>query len=232
MKQTQLISSLVSEAQTILKNDTLSDDDKQKAGLLLLKAKKGLPKFQKLQDLFQEQGTIKMMNAVESEYIAEKKTYLLDEDLLFSIDEQSNSVDLSDKGREALSPDNKDAFTIPDLGELLSDIDEQNLSDEQKQLQKEKVYKLHSERSSKIHYLSQLLKAYTLFDKDVEYVVQNGQVLIVDEFTGRVLPGRRFSGGLHQALEAKENVKIEKETQTLASITIQNYFRMYDKLSE
>ena len=231
MKQTQLISSLVSEAQTILKNDTLSDDDKQKAGLLLLKAKKGLPKFQKLQDLFQEQGTIKMMNAVESEYIAEKKTYLLDEDLLFSIDEQSNSVDLSDKGREALSPDNKDAFTIPDLGELLSDIDEQNLSDEQKQLQKEKVYKLHSERSSKIHYLSQLLKAYTLFDKDVEYVVQNGQVLIVDEFTGRVLPGRRFSGGLHQALEAKENVKIEKETQTLASITIQNYFRMYDKLS-
>ncbi|MDC3013239.1 preprotein translocase subunit SecA [Candidatus Marinimicrobia bacterium] len=231
VKQTQLISSLVSEAQTILKNDKLSDDDKQKAGLLLLKAKKGLPKFQKLQDLFQEQGTIKMMNAVESEYIAEKKTYLLDEDLLFSIDEQSNSVDLSDKGREALSPDNKDAFTIPDLGELLSDIDEQNLSDEQKQLQKEKVYKLHSERSSKIHYLSQLLKAYTLFDKDVEYVVQNGQVLIVDEFTGRVLPGRRFSGGLHQALEAKENVKIEKETQTLASITIQNYFRMYDKLS-
>ena len=231
VKQTQLISSLVSEAQTILKNDSLSDDDKQKAGLLLLKAKKGLPKFQKLQDLFQEQGTIKMMNAVESEYIAEKKTYLLDEDLLFSIDEQSNSVDLSDKGREALSPDNKDAFTIPDLGELLSDIDEQNLSDEQKQLQKEKVYKLHSERSSKIHYLSQLLKAYTLFDKDVEYVVQNGQVLIVDEFTGRVLPGRRFSGGLHQALEAKENVKIEKETQTLASITIQNYFRMYDKLS-
>ena len=231
VQQTQLISSLVSEAQNILKNDTLSDDDKQKAGLLLLKAKKGLPKFQKLQDLFQEQGTIKMMNAVESEYIAEKKTYLLDEDLLFSIDEQSNSVDLSDKGREALSPDNKDAFTIPDLGELLSDIDEQNLSDEQKQLQKEKVYKLHSERSSKIHYLSQLLKAYTLFDKDVEYVVQNGQVLIVDEFTGRVLPGRRFSGGLHQALEAKENVKIEKETQTLASITIQNYFRMYDKLS-
>ena len=231
VKQTQLISSLVSEAQTILKNDTLSDDDKQKAGLLLLKAKKGLPKFQKLQDLFQEQGTIKMMNAVESEYIAEKKTYLLDEDLLFSIDEQSNSVDLSDRGREALSPDNKDAFTIPDLGELLSDIDEKNLSDEQKQLQKEKVYKLHSERSSKIHYLSQLLKAYTLFDKDVEYVVQNGQVLIVDAFTGRVLPGRRFSGGLHQALEAKENVKIEKETQTLASITIQNYFRMYDKLS-
>ena len=215
-QQTQLVSSLVSEAQTFLDNEKITDEERQKAGLLLLKAKRGLPKYQKLQEIFQEQGTIKMMNSVESEYIAEKKTYLLDEDLLFSIDEQSNSVDLSDKGREALSPDNKDAFTIPDLGELLSDIDEQNISDEQKQLQKEKVYKLHSERSSKIHYLSQLLKAFTLFDKDVEYVVQNGQVLIVDEFTGRVLPGRRFSGGLHQALEAKENVKIEKETQTLA----------------
>ena len=231
VKQTQLIDSLVKEANNLLKKENLSDDEAAQTGLLLLKAKRGLPKNQSLQDLFQEQGTIKMMNSVESEYIAEKKTYLLDEDLFFSIDEQSNSVDLSDKGREALSPDNSDAFTIPDLGELLIDIDEKNLPDDQKQLEKEKVHKLHADRSSKIHYLSQLLKAYALFDKDVEYVVQNGQVLIVDEFTGRVLPGRRFSGGLHQALEAKENVKIEKETQTLASITIQNYFRMYDKLS-
>ena len=231
VKQTQLVNSLVNEANKLIKKGKLSDEEAAEAGLLLLKAKRGLPKDQKLQDLFQEQGTIKMMNSVESEYIAEKKTYLLDEDLFFSIDEQSNSVDLSDKGREALSPDNKDAFTIPDLGELLTDIDEKNLPDDQKQLEKEKIHKLHSDRSSKIHYLSQLLKAYALFDKDVEYVVQNGQVLIVDEFTGRVLPGRRFSGGLHQALEAKENVKIEKETQTLASITIQNYFRMYDKLS-
>ena len=231
VKQTQLVNSLVNEANKIIKKGKLSDEEAAEAGLLLLKAKRGLPKDQKLQDLFQEQGTLKMMNSVESEYIAEKKTYVLDEDLFFSIDEQSNSVDLSDKGREALSPDNKDAFTIPDLGELLTDIDEKNLPDDQKQLEKEKIHKLHSDRSSKIHYLSQLLKAYALFDKDVEYVVQNGQVLIVDEFTGRVLPGRRFSGGLHQALEAKENVKIEKETQTLASITIQNYFRMYDKLS-
>tara|TARA_B100001093_G_scaffold292705_1_gene279360 strand:- start:1253 stop:4276 length:3024 start_codon:yes stop_codon:yes gene_type:complete len=231
VKQTQLVNSLVSEASKLVKKESLSDEEIAEAGLLLLKAKRGLPKDQKLQDLFQEQGTIKMMNSVESEYIADKKTHLLDEDLFFSIDEQSNSVDLSDKGREALSPDNKDAFTIPDLGELLTDIDDKDLPDDQKQLEKEKVHKLHSDRSSKIHYLSQLLKAYALFNKDVEYVVQNGQVLIVDEFTGRVLPGRRFSGGLHQALEAKENVKIEKETQTLASITIQNYFRMYDKLS-
>ena len=230
-QQKQLVSELVAKAEEILKIDSSSEDQRYDAGLLLLKAKKGLPKDGKLQELFQEQGILKLMNSVESEYIADKKLHELDEDLYFGIDEQSNSVDLSDKGRLALSPDNVEAFTIPDLGEMLSDIDESNLSDDQKKLNKEKAYQLHSQRSGKIHYLNQLLKAYTLFDKDVEYVVQNGQVLIVDEFTGRVLPGRRFSGGLHQALEAKENVKIEKETQTLASITIQNYFRMYDKLS-
>ena len=230
-QQKELVSELVNHAEKILKIDSPSEDQLYDAGLLLLKAKKGLPKDNTLQALFQEQGTLKLMNSVESEYIADKKLHELDEDLYFAIDEQSNSVDLSDKGRVALSPDNMEAFTIPDLGEMLSDIDESDLSDDQKKLNKEKAYQLHSQRSSKIHYLNQLLKAYTLFDKDVEYVVQNGQVLIVDEFTGRVLPGRRFSGGLHQALEAKENVKIEKETQTLASITIQNYFRMYDKLS-
>ena len=230
-KQKILVSELVGKAEEILKIDNPSEDQLYDAGLLLLKSKKGLPKDGKLQELFQEQGTMKLMNSVESEYIADKKLHELDEDLYFAIDEQSNSVDLSDKGRAALSPDNMEAFTIPDLGEMLSDVDESNLSEDQKKLNKEKAYQLHSQRSSKIHYLNQLLKAYTLFDKDVEYVVQNGQVLIVDEFTGRVLPGRRFSGGLHQALEAKENVKIEKETQTLASITIQNYFRMYDKLS-
>ena len=230
-QQRELVSELVNQAEKILRIDSPSENQLYDAGLLLLKAKKGLPKDNKLQELFQEQGTLKLMNSVESEYIADKKLHELDEDLYFAIDEQSNSVDLSDKGRIALSPDNVEAFTIPDLGEMLSDIDESDLSDDQKKLNKEKAYQLHSQRSSKIHYLNQLLKAYTLFDKDVEYVVQNGQVLIVDEFTGRVLPGRRFSGGLHQALEAKENVKIEKETQTLASITIQNYFRMYDKLS-
>jgi preprotein translocase subunit SecA len=230
-QQKELVFELVNKAEKILRIDSPSEDQLYDAGLLLLKAKKGLPKDNKLQELFQEQGTLKLMNSVESEYIADKKLHELDEDLYFAIDEQSNSVDLSDKGRIALSPDNMEAFTIPDLGEMLSDIDESDLSDDQKKLNKEKAYQLHSQRSSKIHYLNQLLKAYTLFDKDVEYVVQNGQVLIVDEFTGRVLPGRRFSGGLHQALEAKENVKIEKETQTLASITIQNYFRMYDKLS-
>ena len=231
-QQNQLVSELVRKAEESLKIDNSSQDDLDNAGKLLLQAKRGLPKHKMLQKIFQEQGNLKLANRIESEYIAEKKLHELDEDLYFSIDEHSNSVDLSDKGRESLSPDNPETFTIPDLGEMLSDIDDDiSLSDDQKRLNKEKAYQLHSERSSKIHYLNQLLKAYTLFDKDIEYVVQNGQVLIVDEFTGRILPGRRFSGGLHQALEAKENVKIEKETQTLASITIQNYFRMYDKLS-
>ena len=116
---------------------------------------------------------------------------------------------------------------IPDLGELLLEIDERNdISPIQKEQEKEKAHKLHADRSGTIHNFNQLLRAYTMYEKDVEYVVQEGKVLIVDEFTGRVLPGRRYSDGLHQALEAKENVRIERETQTLATITIQNYFRL------
>jgi len=123
-------------------------------------------------------------------------------------------------------------FVIPDLGEMLMDIDEkESLSTLEKQQEKEKAHQLHAERSSTIHTITQLLRAFTLYERDVEYVVQDGQVLIVDEFTGRILAGRRYSDGLHQAIEAKENVEIRRETQTLATITIQNYFRMYDKLS-
>ncbi len=135
-------------------------------------------------------------------------------------------------GRSLLSPDDPDTFIIPDLGELLLEIEErQDLSSIEKEQQKEKAHQLHAERSGTIHNFNQLLRAYTLYEKDVEYVIQEGKVMIVDEFTGRVLPGRRYSDGLHQALEAKENVRIERETQTLATITIQNYFRLYDKLS-
>jgi len=230
-KQENLVNSLLNESKSLLQKDKITNEDKFQAGLLLLKAKKGLPKNESLQLLFQTPGNLKLMNSVESQFIAEKKVHELDEDLFFVIDEQSNSVDLSDKGREFLSPDNPESFTIPNLGEMLSEIDEMQIDENDKLIKKEEAYSLHSSRSSRIHHLQQLLKAYTLFEKDVEYVVQNGQVLIVDEFTGRVLPGRRFSGGLHQALESKENVKIENETQTLASITLQNYFRMYNKLA-
>ena len=131
-----------------------------------------------------------------------------------------------------MSPDDPDTFIIPDLGELLTEIEErEDISSLEKEKEKEKAHQLHAERSGTIHNFNQLLKAYTLYEKDVEYVLQEGKVMIVDEFTGRVLPGRRYSDGLHQALEAKENVRIERETQTLATITIQNYFRLYDKLS-
>ena len=230
-RQESLVNDLLNEAKSLLKKEEKSNEDKFQIGLLLLKAKKGLPKNESLQLLFQTPGNLKLMNSVESQFIAEKKVHELDEDLLFVIDEQANSVDLSDKGREFLSPNSPESFTIPNLGEILSEIDEMHIDENDKLLKKEEAYSLHSNRSSRIHHLQQLSKAFTLFQKDVEYVVQNGQVLIVDEFTGRVLPGRRFSGGLHQALESKENVKIENETQTLASITLQNYFRMYNKLA-
>ena len=141
-------------------------------------------------------------------------------------------MDITEKGRNLLSPDNPDTFVIPDLGELLLEVEERHgLSEKEIEIEKEKAHQLHAERSSTIHNFNQLLRAYTLYEKDIEYVLQDGKVMIVDEFTGRVLPGRRYSDGLHQALEAKENVRIERETQTLATITVQNYFRLYDKLA-
>ena len=141
-------------------------------------------------------------------------------------------MDLTDKGRNLLAPDNPETFVIPDLGEMLLEIDEMSdLSSIEKEQEKEKAHQLHAQRSGTIHNFNQLLRAFTMYEKDVEYVLQDGKVMIVDEFTGRVLSGRRYSDGLHQALEAKENVRIERETQTLATITIQNYFRLYDKLA-
>jgi preprotein translocase subunit SecA len=162
----------------------------------------------------------------------DKKMHEVDEELFFTIDEKSHVLDITDNGRLVLSPQNPETFIIPDLGELLDDIEAQeNLSSSEKSQRIEQAHQLHAERSSKIHNFNQLLRAYTMYEKDVEYVVQQGKVLIVDEFTGRILPGRRYSDGLHQAIEAKENVTIERETQTLATITIQNYFRLYDKLA-
>ncbi len=226
-KQQTLITELVQQAEKFLEEE--KDDD---AGLKLLQASRGMPKHKRLLKVFQEQGMQSLAQSVESVYLRDKKLHEVDEDLYFSIDEKTHVVDITDKGREALAPDNPEMFVIPDLGELLQDIDENDSLDSvQKQEEKEKAHQLHADRSSKIHTISQLLRAFSLYEKDVEYVVQDGQVLIVDEFTGRILPGRRYSDGLHQAIEAEENVEIKRETQTLATITIQNYFRMYDKLS-
>jgi len=226
-KQTALVSELVQEARKLLKND-----DEDAAGLKLLQAQRGMPKHRQVMKIFQETGMLKLAQDIESIYIRDKKMHEVDDDLYFAIEEKSHVMDLTDKGRNLLAPDNPETFVIPDLGEMLLEIDEMgDLSSIEKEQEKEKAHQLHAQRSGTIHNFNQLLRAFTMYEKDVEYVLQDGKVMIVDEFTGRVLPGRRYSDGLHQALEAKENVRIERETQTLATITIQNYFRLYDKLA-
>ena len=226
-KQTALVSELVQEAKKLLK-----DDDEDAAGLKLLQAQRGMPKHRQVMKIFQETGMLKLAQDIESIYIRDKKMHEVDDDLYFAIEEKSHVMDLTDKGRNLLAPDNPETFIIPDLGEMLLEIDEMgDLSSIEKEQEKEKAHQLHAQRSGTIHNFNQLLRAFTMYEKDVEYVLQDGKVMIVDEFTGRVLPGRRYSDGLHQALEAKENVRIERETQTLATITIQNYFRLYDKLA-
>tara|TARA_B100000929_G_scaffold130299_3_gene103138 strand:+ start:3776 stop:6832 length:3057 start_codon:yes stop_codon:yes gene_type:complete len=226
-QQNALVGNIVSEGE-----DLMHDGKDRDAGYKLLQALRGMPKHPKVMKTFQEAGTKKLAYQVESEFLRDKKLHEVDDDLFFSIDEKSHVIDITEKGRNALAPDNPDVFVIPDLGELLHDIDQNDgLTKLEKDQEKEKAHQTHADRSGRIHNMTQLLRAYTLYEKDVEYVVQDGRVQIVDEFTGRILSGRRYSDGLHQALEAKENVTVERETQTLATITIQNYFRMYDKLA-
>jgi preprotein translocase subunit SecA len=156
----------------------------------------------------------------------------VDEELYFAIDEKGNNVDLLDKGRVFLSPDDATQYVMPDISLEIAALEaREDLDAEQRYEMKEQIYRDYAQRNEKIHNVLQLLKAYSLFEKDVEYVVQEGKVLIVDEFTGRLMPGRRYSDGLHQAIEAKEGVTVEGETQTLATITLQNFFRMYGKLA-
>tara|TARA_Y100001970_G_scaffold120103_1_gene148914 strand:- start:3605 stop:6649 length:3045 start_codon:yes stop_codon:yes gene_type:complete len=226
-KQSMLIADLVSQAKGLLEGNKTEE-----AGLKLLQCSRGMPKHKQVMKIFQETGMLALSQEVESNYIRDKKLHEVDGDLFFSIDEKSHVIDVTGRGRRLLSPDNPDTFIIPDLGEMLIEIEEKdNLTKLEKDQEKEKAHQLHAERSGTIHNFNQLLRAYTMYEKDVDYVIQNSKVMIVDEFTGRVLPGRRYSDGLHQALEAKENVRIERETQTLATITIQNYFRLYDKLA-
>ena len=226
-KQNTLVSQIIVEA------DNLLEDGKDKeAGYKYLQALRGMPKHPKVMKAFQEAGAKKLAYQIESEFMRDKKLHEVDEDLFFSIDEKTHVIDITEMGRNNLAPDDPDLFVIPDLGELLHDIDNnESFSKIEKDREKEAAHQTHADRSGQIHNMTQLLRAYTLYEKDVEYVVQDSRVQIVDEFTGRILSGRRYSDGLHQALEAKENVTVERETQTLATITIQNYFRMYDKLA-
>ena len=226
-KQNSLVASIVSEAE-----DLMNEGKDHDAGYKFLQALRGMPKHPKVMKVFQEAGSKKLAHQVESEFMRDKKLHEVDDDLFFSIDEKTHVIDITEKGRNTLAPDNPEVFIIPDLGEMLHDIDNnEKMPESDRGQEKDKAHQLHADRSGKIHNMTQLLRAYTLYEKDVEYVVQDGRVQIVDEFTGRILAGRRYSDGLHQALETKENVTVERETQTLATITIQNYFRMYDKLA-
>jgi preprotein translocase subunit SecA len=210
------------------------DDDPKSGGLALMRAYRGLPKNSALIKFLSEPGIRVKLQKAENYYLADQQKEMpkVDEELYFHIDEKNNQVDLTDKGLQTITKSGEDPefFVLPDIGVLLSEIDKSDLSDEDKLRQKETLLTDYSLKADRIHTVQQLLKAYTLFDKDVEYVVMEGAVKIVDEQTGRILDGRRYSDGLHQAIEAKENVKIEAATQTYATITLQNYFRMYHKL--
>jgi len=209
--------------------------DKKEGGFKLYQVFRGLPKYKPLIKFLSQEGIRTQLQKTEAHYIADNNREMpeVDQHLYFVIDEKNNQVDLSDKGIEYLSQGMEDAnfFVLPDVGTELANIEAKNLPKEEEHLAKEEFFRDFSIKSERIHTLTQLLKAYTLFEKDVEYVVMEGQVKIVDEQTGRIMDGRRYSDGLHQAIEAKENVKIEAATQTFATVTLQNYFRMYNKLA-
>ena len=224
--QNKMVNELITDAESLL--NTNRDD----AGIKLLIASKGSPKNKKLMKIFQETGIKRLVHDTESEYIREKKMAEIEEQLYFVIDENSRVTDLSEKGREYLSTSNPEYFIIPDLGDMYYDIENKDgITKSEVIKQKQEAQQLHGERSQRIHIINKLLQAFCLYEKDIEYIVQQGKVQIVDEHTGRVLHGRRYSDGLHEAIEIKENVVVGRESQTHATITIQNYFRMYDKLS-
>jgi preprotein translocase subunit SecA len=226
--QTRLVNELVAFAEKERENAEKEDE----VARALLKVKRGAPKNNRFMKLMTESGVEKLIQHIEVELMRDKVLTDLDEELYYAVDEKGNSLNLTEKGRDALSAEDREQFVLPDLSEQIHAIDaDESLEPAQRVEAKDLAYRRYAERSESIHNFSQLLRAYTLFEKDNEYVVQEGKVMIVDEFTGRLMPGRRFSDGLHQALEAKEGVKIEGETQTLATITLQNYFRMYEKLS-
>ena len=230
--QKQVTNKYLNEAKRLFAE---GDDDPKTGGLALMRAFRGLPKNSALIKFLSEPGVRVKLQKSENYYLADQQKEMpkVDEELFFHIDEKNNSVELTDKGIQAITKSGEDPefFLLPDIGVQLAEIDKNEVSPEEKLQSKEALLNDYSAKADRIHTVQQLLKAYTLFDKDVEYVVMDGAVKIVDEQTGRILDGRRYSDGLHQAIEAKENVKIEAATQTYATITLQNYFRMYHKLA-
>ena len=228
--QKQLVTQVLSDSKKLF-----NDGDKENGGFKLLQAFRGLPKTKALIKFLSEEGVKQTLLKTENYYMQDNNREMpkIDADLYFTIDEKNNQIELTDKGIDHLSKDVNDQnfFILPDISTKISEIENKKLKSEDEAEEKEKIYNDFSTKSERIHTLNQLLKAYTLFEKDTEYVVMNNKVMIVDEQTGRIMEGRRYSDGLHQAIEAKENVKIEDATQTFATITLQNYFRMYRKLS-
>ena len=231
-EQERIVRNCLNEAK---KRFAEGDDDPKGGGLYLYRAFRGLPKYGPVIKFLSEPGVKVKMQKAENYYLQdqERNMKIVDEELLFKIDEKNNSVDLSDRGLNMItrSGEDPDFFVLPDIGVKLAEIEKSEISNEEKLQAKESILNDYAQKADRIHTVQQLLKAYTLFTKDVEYIIDNGAIKIVDEQTGRVLDGRRYSDGLHQAIEAKENVKIEAATQTYATITLQNYFRMYHKLA-
>ena len=234
--QRKLVTQLLTEAKKTLNNlDEASKEEKTAADLALFRCHRGLPRNKALIKFLSEPGIKQRMLKTEAFYMQDqsKEMHKADEYLYFTIDEKNNAIELTEKGVELISHDIEDSdfFIMPDIGSEVAEL-ENNVSDpDERMKQKEKLLQDFGVKSERIHTINQLLKAYTLFEKDVEYVVMNNKVMIVDEQTGRVMEGRRYSDGLHQAIESKENVKVEAATQTYATITLQNYFRMYHKLA-
>src|SRR5438874_6099412 len=229
-KQTMLCNRIASEAKEAFDAGKLEE-----GGLLMFKVKLGQPRNKQLLRMMEDPEKRKAIDKAELSFYQDtrkEELFALKEELFFTIDEKSNESDLSEQGRAFLNPDEPDSFVLPDLISEFTEIDlDKSLSDEAKEKAKVERQQHCDAQAERIHNISQLLRAFCLFEKDVAYVVEENKVVIVDEYTGRKMPGRRWSDGLHQAVEAKEGVQIDRETQTLATITIQNYFRLYHKLA-
>ncbi len=228
--QKQLVTKCLNDAKKLI-----AEGNNEEGGKLLLRAHKGLPKYNPLIKYLSETGVKQILQKTENFYMQDnnKQMHLITDDLYFVIEEQHKSINMTDKGNELIANSVSDEkfFVLPDIGTEISELEKTDLTAEEKQTRKDELLADYALKSERVHTVNQLLKAYAMFEKDVEYVVMDNKIKIVDEQTGRILEGRRYSDGLHQAIEAKENVKVEAATQTFATITLQNYFRMYHKLA-
>ena len=228
--QKSFITNILNEAKKLI-----AEGNERDGGMLLFRAYKGYPKYKPLIKFLSEPGMKQLLQKVENYYMQdnEREMHIITDELYFVINEKQHSVDMTDKGRDLITGNLEDTnfFVLPDVGAAVAEVQKSSLSAEEKQVKKDEILADFALKSERVHTVNQLLKAYTMFDKEIDYIIQDGKIKIVDEQTGRIMEGRRWSDGLHQAVEAKENVKVEAATQTFATITLQNYFRMYHKLA-